>query len=398
MSFVSYQPDNIVFENHEQPLKDLTAKDVTDVQNGTVFIGDEFCEIGVYDEKGWLCPESILLRHTTNMPKTIHKNVDHVKFINEPVLYLGVGYLLAHFGHFLAEGIARAWALLYSKYKNAKIVIPYETNQKMPYLVRRTLNVLGVPDENIIIIYKTTKFAHVYVPKQAMNWGICAAPIMNKVFDKISKSLTDKKYKTYDKIYLSRSAMKQGHIFGEEQIEKIFQKNGYKIIHPETLPLEQQITLANGCKEMAGTAGSALHLALFMKPGGRVIQIKRNSDNDDNIDFQKLMCDLRKLDLVWVYGSIETIKTPHYTKIPQAIGITPYLLKFFDDNNIKYSEHDIAFDAKEFKRYKRQLYKYKAHKVYKKFVDIPVRFISLCGITKHGRKIIREYLYSKFHA
>ena len=398
MSFVSYQPDNIVFiPNKPEPQKDVNLTDCKVVENGTVVIDDVYKKMGVYDTNGYLCPESILLRGEQNMPPKVHANISKAPLIDEEVLFLGSGYLLIHFGHFLVEGISRTWPLLYSKYKNIKVVIAYETKQPVPVFVRKFLNALGVRDENIIAVYKTTRFKRVIIPRQAINGHLYILPTMNKVFNKLALNLSDKKYKTYDKIYLSRSAMNDGRTFGEKQVEKIFEKNGYKIIYPETLPLEHQITVAANCKEMAGTAGSALHLALFMKPGGRVVQIKRNSNNSDNLVTQKLICDLRKLDLVWIYGSIETMTTGHFTMEPQIIGVTPYLIKFFDDNHFKYSKNDIEFDKEEFERYERQLKKYKMKKLHKKIIDIPVRLISVFGITKHGRKVIREYLRKKLH-
>lgn len=397
MSFVSYQPDYISCETGQQIPKNINIHDVCDVKNGTVFISDDFNETGVYDENGWFCPESVLLRDTDELPKTFHKNIGRVKFINEPVLYLGHCYLMAHFGHFLVEGMARTWALLYKKYKNIKVVVAYENQHPMPRFIRTFLNALGVADENIIVIYKPTKFSHVFIPAQAMNCKCYIAPIMNRVIDTALVKLVDKKYKTYDKIYLSRSAIVNGHgcVSGERQIEKIFEKNGYKVIYPEQLTFNEQVTLAYNCTEMAGLAGSALHLALFMKKDGRVIQIKRNSDDTDNIYIQKQICDVRGLDLVWIFGSIEKTKTNHYTDVPQIVGPTEYLIRFFDDNNFKYSASDVAIDMTEIQKYEHQLRNYRRRRIYNKIIGIPVRLISLFGITKHGRKVVREYLCKK---
>lgn len=398
MSFTSYVPDNIAFKaQNNTEYKDLNSDDVISVDNGTVYIVDNYKESGVYDSNGFLCPESVLLRGEQSYSETVHKNISDAKFIDETVLYLGSGYLMMHFGHFLVEGIARSWALLYPKYKKLKVVIAYAEKHELPGFIRQFLNALGVDDENIIVVCEKTKFHRVIIPSQAINYHIYMMPIIKKLFDCVAGSLVDKKYETYDKIYLSRSAMNDGRTFGEKQIENIFKKNGYEIIYPEKLPLNQQITLVANCKDMAGTAGSALHLALFMKPGGRVIQIKRNSTNSDNINTQKLICDLCGLDLVWIYGSIETVSTEHFTQVPQIIGVTPYLIKFFDDNNFKYDESDLKIDESEIARYKKQLHKYKTRKLFKKIVNVPVRLVSLIGITKHGRRIIREYLYKKFN-
>lgn len=399
MSFETYQPSNIFLEENKDNYQDIDIKnDVLTVENGTVVVSDSFRESGVYDRDGYLCPESVLLRGKVEKPNASHKNINCEKFIDEPVVYLGGSYMFSHFGHFLVEGLARTWALLDKKYNKLKVVIFYETKQKLPSFVRLMLNALGIPDENILVIYKTTKFSRVFVPIQAMNGHLYILPIMNKVFDKISSNMPNANYERYDKIYLSRSRMNDGRTFGENQVENIFRKNGYEVIYPETLPLEQQIYLAKNCKEMAGTAGTALHLAMFMKSGGRVIQIKRNSTESDNINTQKLICDLRGLDLVWIYGTVETVATGHFTQFPQIIGVTQYLTDFFDDNHFLYDEKDTEPDRIALKKYTRQILKYKAHKIYAKIINTPIKFISLFGLTKHGRKTVREYLRKKLNA
>ena len=99
--------------------------------------------------------------------------------------------------------------------------------------------------------------------------------------------------------------------------------------------------------------------------------------------------------MVWIYGSVETTPTLHFTKVPQIIGITPYLIKFFDENKFKYTRTDVIFDYKEFARYKRQLHRYNIRKNYKKIVNPFIKLISFFGITRYGRQVIREYLYKR---
>ncbi len=394
----TYLPDNIVLPKISKQHHDLTVDDVVEIPNGTIILDYNFNKRGVYDACGQLCPESVLLRWCEKPVPAIKRNMPRCDFINEEVIYIGTAHMFLHFGHFLIEGISRIWPLLYKCYKNKKVVIALGGKRNIPLFVRKTLNAIGVKDQDIIVIHKNTRFASVLVPKQSTNIGVNILPITSKVFDKISNVLGNAKIKTYDKIYLSRSAMKDGRTFGEKNIEKIFTKNGYKVIYPETLQYEHQITLAKNCKVLAGTAGSALHLALFMKPKNRVVQIKRNSMNSDNVDVQQMVCDLRGLDMDLVAGSIETFPTSHYTKYPQILGVTPQMIKFFDDNGFVYSADDINPDEIAQQEYEHQLKKYKTHVAYAKILNPFIRIISLFGITKKGRGKTGDFLRQIFNA
>ena len=388
------------FPNKNAP--NVGLDDVEYVKNGTICIDKQNCSGVVYDERGQLCDASITYRFDgcVRIPRLtppcsrITRNCD---FINETVVFMGCGYIFSHFGHFLLEGLARAYPALDKKYQKFVFVVNRGT-KSLPSFVMTMLGALGIKPENIILISKNTRFAGVYVPPQGSVITKYISPIMTDVFDTIGKKLGIRGLKTYDKIYLSRSKMNDGRTFGEKQIENIFAKNGYKIIWPETLSVPEQITLVKNCKILAGTAGTALHLSLFMKPGATVVQIKRNTMPDDNAEIQNDICNFRKLNFTYIAGGIETTATPHFTQIPQIIGVTKYMQKFFDDNNFKYSKSDITPNTAEFAKYTKQLRKYRAHKNYARVVKLFARIVSVFGITKYGRQIIREYITRTLHA
>lgn len=363
--------------------------DIEYVKNGMVCINAADYNGNVYNADGVLCKSSIMHRFDRFQPAAPFKNT--ARFINDDVVFMGGGYVFGHFGHFLIEGLARVWPVLNQEFKNKKYVFVVKKGTKsLPGYALQMLNGLGIKSENIILIHKTTKFAGVYVPVQAAVISKYICPIMQDVFSKIAKNLAVKKSQTYDKIYLSRSKMNDGRLFGESAIENMFSKNGYKIIWPEKLPLSEQISLVSNCKVMAGAAGTALHLALFMRPGGCVIQIQRNISGGYNSFVQQDICDLCGLDFINIPGSLEKIPTPHFTSIPQIIGITPQLKKFFDDNKFDYTDKDVAFDDNAWKQYMHQLHKYKLKHCYNKFIKFIARLISFVGLTRYGRQVIRE--------
>ncbi|VXC14200.1 glycosyltransferase family 61 protein [Nocardioides sp. AX2bis] len=59
----------------------------------------------------------------------------------------------------------------------------------------------------------------------------------------------------------------------EDHVEQAFRDQGFRIVHPETLPVVEQIGLVSGADVVAGFSGSALHLSAFAGPETRVVEI-----------------------------------------------------------------------------------------------------------------------------
>jgi len=249
-----------------------------------------------------------------------------------------------NFGHFILEHLNRGWCFVDKKYQNMKVVIVDEKScGKINDYIFVLLGLLGVDKSNIILLDKTTRFRNVYIPGPAFDISAYYTDACVDMYNKIADAVPESKH--YDKIYLSRCAMPlDRHTYGEEKIQSIFEKNGYKIIYPETLPLTEQISLVRNCKFLAGCAGTALHLALFMKKGGTVIQIKRNTILLDNADTQHLINMTKGLESIFVAGSIEKAKTDHWSVVPQIIGLTKYMKQFFDDNHFVYDGDEVVDD------------------------------------------------------
>lgn len=307
---------------------------------GGIIANEHIKGYGVFDEQ-FNFVKSSAQHHKGRKGQFVPKfNHDNIPYIDKDAVYLchcGKN----NFGHFILEHLNRGWCFLDKKYQNMKVVIVDEIGcGKINDYIFVLLGLLGVKKENIILLDKTTKFRNVYIPEPAFDISAYYTEKYRDMFNKMADAVPDAE--VYEKIYLSRCKMPMDrHTFGEEIIQNIFKKNGYKIIYPETLPLKEQIALVKNCKVLAGCAGTALHLALFMKSGGTVIQIKRNSILADNADTQHLIDTTKGIDDVFVSGSLEKVKTDHWSVVPQIIGMTEYMREFFEENGFVYSDKDL---------------------------------------------------------
>jgi len=394
---------NIVFSDDKFKRyfeKSVAGQYMRDVQineyhNG-IIVNEKLHGFGVFDEHFCFVKESAQVRKNNGnfYPKFNH---DNIPYVDADAVFVGNVY--NQFGHFLLEHMNRAYAALDKKYKNMKyVLINNKSVNPVPEYMFILLELLGIKRKNIIILEQTTRFRNVYVPDQGFNLPVYSSKEFGKTYDKIASNVNSPKT-VYDKIYVSRAKLKARKTFGEKKVQKIFERNGFKIIYPETLPLIEQIALVKNCKILAGCAGTALHLALFMKEGGTVIQIKRNRLNKDNSAAQYLINETKKLNSVFISAAIESVKTDHFSSTPQIIGVNKYMREFFEYFNFKTNSKDFEKDDVAYQEYETALAEYRALHGTKFMENVKRKIvkISSCFVPgRYNRSVYRRWLKRKF--
>lgn len=76
----------------------------------------------------------------------------------------------------------------------------------------------------------------------------------------------------HDRLFLSRRAVGGGHrIRNLDAVESLMDSLGFTRISPETLPFGQQVTALRAARIVVGEYGSAMHNAVFCRPGTTVV-------------------------------------------------------------------------------------------------------------------------------
>lgn len=86
-----------------------------------------------------------------------------------------------------------------------------------------------------------------------------------------------------ERVFFSRSLFHQANTGDDRRVrvtpawdaelDLTFDRAGFRVVHPETLALREQIALVKGARVIAGSQGSALHLTAFAEPGTSVLEI-----------------------------------------------------------------------------------------------------------------------------
>ena len=247
------------------------------------------------------------------------------------------GVLFDHFGHFLTESLNRLWYVIDHPEKAYPVVFVCEKDRAISASVRSLLALLGISGNRLILNDKPTRYAKIIVPEtSSVLTGFYTKEFVSP-YREMAKGIDAK---PFDKVYFSRRKFHGGiKIYGEDKLENVFKKAGYKIVYPEQIDLKDQIAYVKGAKEIACVMGSAAHLSLFAAPHTKLIVLERTEHiNREQILINQAM----ELDWYSVSANMNYLPVGHEFS-PILMGITDSVAAFFTD-------HGFPFDLKEVNR------------------------------------------------
>lgn len=348
MKSVIYASDGYrkFFNRSVEKVHFLDELNVHSLSDCTIVIDPDH-KFGVFDSAGMFVPSSGQKRNKVIQTPPVFMTAND--YLDVEAVYLGT--LEDHFGHFLLEHTTRLYALLRQRYQGKKYILV--NNRNLPGVsdfVYQLFALLGIDRNDVIVVSSSVGVRKLYVPEVAFEIPNTSSKAFGKIFDAAASAITSDI--RHDKVYVSRLKLGDRATYGEEQIQQIFASNGFAVIYPECLSFDEQVAYMRHCKCLAGIAGSALHLSLFMPSGGTVVQIKRNKPYRDNSDTQYLLCATKGCDFVLVDCALERLPTHHWSEFPQIVGPTKFLHRFCLDNCFVMSATDMIPGKKYRKAYR----------------------------------------------
>lgn len=212
---------------------------------------------GVFDDSGRLIESSL---HEKGDFKNTPLYTQPVRRLQGTFIYAGLLQNF-HFGHFLIESLSRLWPL-----KNLKIAgvvfISREQSKTVAPFVESIFNKLGI--NNYQVCLESTKFESLIIPSQLAMEERGYVMGYPQIKDFLSKLVI--KTQSFDKVYVSRSSLKkdEGGFLGEASLERSLEKEGYHIVHPQNLTIDEQLEVYSNAKKIIFADGSAFHLYVLV--------------------------------------------------------------------------------------------------------------------------------------
>lgn len=251
---------------------------------------------------------------------------EELEYVDETVVFGGV--LLNHPGHLSRDCLAqRMWWYVQnpdSDYKIAVIMI-WEHGMWGEGFAKEFLELLGVPDEKLLIIRKPTKFKKILVPDQCFYIFGDRTKEFITVVDKILENV---EAGPYEKVYFSKKKTLRQDMINEDYFEDFFRKHGYKIVVPEEHSMREKISMLKGAKEFATINGTNSIYSIFCSPDVRLIILER-CQSDANTT--PLMIDARKIKDWYSVNISLTFLSTHFSESIKLFGATNEWKRFVKD-------------------------------------------------------------------
>lgn len=255
----------------------------------------------------------------------------------EEVVYIGP--MFNHWGHFIYEFITRLW---YCR-ENDNLRIAYcgwgFDEGVLHGSYGRFFELIGIDKSRLIDIRKPTRFKNVIIPEQCYLRNQYYTKVYMDMINLACSQIDSDRLMKADKIYFTRAAFIKHNGWhrehGEKVIQDTFAANGFKILDPAELTLDEQIFYMRNCHTFACIGSSTGADTVFMKPETDRIYIKKSFYMDTDLSQLDQVTRARNVTVVdcWL-RPYKSFRAEHSSG-PHLIGATRSFLRFLDDNGMR---------------------------------------------------------------
>lgn len=224
------------------------------------------------------------------------------------------------------------------------IFLPMRENDEINGTFLELLNLIGIMEEQIVILREPTRYKKIIVPEPSLNTNIFWTKEYETIINHIVEKAMGKpvKIKTHKKIYLSRKnwALSYDRDIGEDKIERFFNKNGFKSVSMEKHSLVEQIHILQGADHVASAICTLPHNLLFARDGIKsaiINKMPRYNSSQFQID------DFKNIDATYIDGYLALFSADCGIG-PFLFDVNENLINYAKDNGMKLPKREARKD------------------------------------------------------
>lgn len=300
---------------------------------------------GVLDSnKEWVEESGVYRNENEKVFGGVYKVTENLieRHMEETVIYMGPFF--PHWGHFLLDFIPRLWYAM-KEDKISRIVYLNEDNsEKISGNYAELIELMGLDINRFVDVRFLTSCNKIVIPQPCFQRGKYYSEMYRYMLDTIVSNVGDLELPKYEKLYLSRAHFGEntGKESGYEEIDKIFEENGYAVMYPEELSAREQIYYINHCKEFVVVPGGSSMNMLFLKDNANIVFLQKESivPNINDLFFMSQLKKVNSVDYVSIYVLANFIQQIVEKKRDRFwVGITPEFENYIRSREFKISQN-----------------------------------------------------------
>jgi hypothetical protein len=177
-------------------------------------------------------------------------------------------YFTDNYGHNLLEALTRLMLL-----DKVPAGIEIATSIPKSATVSALFEGLGVAQSRVRYYREPLFCRRAYLPDRLVYLEQFINPLARDAFARLAALGSASRGERAERIFISRSRIRRRRLINEVEIETLFERYRFRIVHPETLPVEAQIALFSEAKMIAGLGGAAMHSTVFSRPETRILMV-----------------------------------------------------------------------------------------------------------------------------
>ena len=180
--------------------------------------------------------------------------------------------------HWISDALPRLHTLTKHKDNDIKVLLPsFYQNLEYVQSSLQSFSNLQIEYFSSPVMVKNLKIITHTAPS-----GNFYEPILRELADSYKKSSINLKKK---RVYISRSHANRRTVSNEKALLKVLDKYHFETVYFEKLPFWEQVQLASQAEIILSNHGAGLVNTLFMKNGGKVIELRNAFDHHNNAFF-----------------------------------------------------------------------------------------------------------------
>lgn len=172
----------------------------------------------------------------------------------------------ANYGHWLVEMLPKADIAMRAFPGEPLGMLVADVEGGMRAIIADSLARLGVPAGRVVPGLRTPERVRDLIVVSGLTvHGSYMSPLVVRTLDALASGIAP--LPDHERIFVRRRLPAYRRIWNEEAICEVLRAKGYAVISPEEHPLERQIAMFKGARQVIGTASAALTNIAFSRPG-----------------------------------------------------------------------------------------------------------------------------------